>query len=140
MPKQKSVSTAIKLIKRYSLLLFVMFVFTSFFSQDDKRYEIKRKIWVYQTYKNGVMGYKSQSKFFRESTGFQLLEKGKLRIRQKSSWPGMDPATYELANGEWEISSDSILTFRFKYLYEDKTERRKIVKLTPDWMFLEIME
>ncbi|WP_163410849.1 hypothetical protein [Flavobacterium ajazii] len=112
------------------ILLIILFFFATSFSIKKVPDVSLEKIWVLENYLNGVSTYKAKARFSKNKPGIEFKKDGSLKINQNSSWCGTEPIEYEIADGTWQKTNDSIIAFEHTYWGGTIKLRAKIIQLT----------
>ncbi|TRX22744.1 hypothetical protein FNW25_07975 [Flavobacterium franklandianum] len=122
------------------ILITISILFLTSFSNIRKEDNLLLKVWTYENYNNEILTYKSQRNFSKKSSGIELKENGILKVKQNVGWCGTSPITYEIVDGKWKMTTDSIIHLEYKNWNGNVYEKRKIVGLTSDKLVLQILK
>lgn len=123
---------------KYIFLSISILLLTSF-TDDNKENRLLLKIWTIESYKDGVSTYKSQDNFL-ENSEIQFEENGVLKIKRNIGWCATPPITYQIVDGKWKMTTDSIIHLEYKNWNGNVYEKRKIVELTSDKLVLQVLK
>jgi hypothetical protein len=121
-------------MRKYFFLIIVLplFCLLSFSTSEI----ILEKTWVFENYNstNKTMTYKQKAKFHKNKSGIQFLSNGKLKVKQNTSWCGTgergEKINWEIVDGSWSISKDSIIIINHLLWGKNNTEKLKIIELS----------
>lgn len=121
------------------ILTFLVVCTAMSFSYIKDRNSLER-VWIYEKYEKGVLIYVHKSKFSKHKSGIEFKENGILKVKQNSSWCGTEPIDYEIVTGSWTQINDSIINLEYKFWGGNTSEKRQIIELTKDSLFLKVIE
>ncbi|OXA78678.1 hypothetical protein B0A65_13185 [Flavobacterium frigidimaris] len=119
----------------------MIFVFSSF----KKREATLIGIWKpeYFDEKTKIATYSQSSSFKKKSAGIQFFTDGKLKVKQSTGTCGTMDANekinYEIVEGTWTISSDSIIELKHPLWGQNLTEKYKLKELTENKLVVQII-
>jgi hypothetical protein len=121
-----------------SLMVLIMVGLSSSITYNSKKDNLMA-IWVYKSYKDGIMSFVSSKKFKRKKPGIEFKNTEQIVKRQNVSWCGTAPIKYGNFNGTYEFTSDSTLTIKYDF-WEKKSEQDwQIIKLTDKRLIIKIV-
>ena len=126
---------------RYFLIILFFFVFGSF----KKREATLITTWIpeYFNEKTKNIIYKQSPNFKKKNAGIQFFTDGKLKVKRSTGTCGTIDANekinYEIVEGTWTISSDSIIELKYPLWRQSFTEKYKLKELTKNKLVVQIM-
>lgn len=131
-------------MRNYSFIIIVLsLTVLSSFSTEEITIE---KTWVFDSFNrtNETIIYKSKREFSKNKKGIQFLSSGKIKVKQGTSWCGTfsqgEKIDWEIVDGSWTISTDSIIVINHPLWGQNSTERMKIIELKKNQLIVKPLD